>query len=228
MLNTLPKTIIDFFLAYGSLNKFPKNHQLFADGESGSQIFLIVDGHIALSKETASGKELTLRIATKNNLIGENILFSTITTYTTTAKTTELTTVLSLAKSKLEGLIQNDSETLVSCLKLLQVQSMREQSKLRDLLLHGKKGALFSTLIRLSNTYGEKVNDGLLIQKKLTNTELANLCGTSREVVNRLLQQLKKEAIISENNGLITVHNVSYLKVFCECDSCPLVICQIN
>ena len=74
------------------------------------------------------------------------------------------------------------------------MHNLKNETRFRDLLLHGKKGALLSTLIRLTNTYGVKQKDGsILIDCALTNQELANFCATSREVVNRILNDLKKK-----------------------------------
>lgn len=229
MLKQLPNIVIDIFLNHGIIHKFDKNHAIFIEGETADFIFLVQDGRVAVSKETASGKELTLRISSKNDCIGENILFTPLNSYPTSAKTIEATTVLVLPRKKLEQHLQQEPTSFAACIQWLQVQSMREQSKLRDLLLHGKKGALFSTIIRLVNTYGVQQDDGsFFIPQKFTNTELANLCGTSREVINRLLQDLKKQQIISEKSGQLTVHNLPFLKAACECDNCPDFICRIN
>lgn len=69
----------------------------------------------------------------------------------------------------------------------------RMQTKFRDLVLHGKKGALYSTLIRMTNSYGVLKENGILIDLPLTNQELANFCATSRESVNRMLNELKSK-----------------------------------
>lgn len=229
MISKLPEFLIHYFQNFGIQQKFSKNQTICTEGESAKLIYLVIEGCVTISKETASGKELTIRLASSGNCIGENIVFMPIQSYPISAKTIENTTVLSLSKEKLEQLLQQETASMISYLQWLQIQSMREQSKIRDLVLHGKKGALFSTLIRLSNTYGEKNNkQQLVIHQHLTNSDLANLCGTSREVVNRLLQDLKKENIISEKLGYITIHDLDYLKNVCECDSCPLAICQIN
>lgn len=229
MLEQLPKIIVDIFLAHGIIYKFDKNHAIFIEGETAEFIFLVQKGRVAVSKETASGKELTLRISSKNDCIGENILFTPLISYPTSAKTLEATSVLVLPRKKLEQYLQQEPTSFTACIQWLQIQSMREQSKLRDLLLHGKKGALFSTIIRLVNTYGIQQEDNtFFIPQKFTNTELANLCGTSREVINRLLQDLKKQQIISENQGQLTVHDLEFLKQACECDNCPIFICRIN
>lgn len=57
---------------------------------------------------------------------------------------------------------------------------------MRDLLTLGKKGALYSVLIRLSHTYGVHSAEGVLLNVEMTNNDLPNLCGTTREGVNRL------------------------------------------
>ena len=67
------------------------------------------------------------------------------------------------------------------------------QTKFRDLMMYGKPGALTSTLIRLSNTYGQhQADDTILINKKITHTDLSNMIGATRESVNRMLSDLRK------------------------------------
>lgn len=102
------------------------------------------------------------------------------------------------------------------------------QTKFRDLVLNGKKGALYSTLIRMTNSYGIKVKDGILIDLPLTNQELGNFCGTSRESTNRILGELKKDSIITILNGKITVKDLEYLKNEIGCENCPAVYCSIE
>ncbi|MBQ0139733.1 MAG: Crp/Fnr family transcriptional regulator [Kurthia sp.] len=229
MISQLPDSLVQYFHDFGTLQKHTKNQSICTEGEPCNSVFLVTEGCVAITKETASGKELTIRLASSGDFIGENILFTSLTSYPISAKTLENSTTLSISQAKLEIFIQQENSLLIAYTKWLQIQTMREQTKLRDLLLHGKKGALFSTLIRLSNTYGIKnENQQLMINQRFTNTELANLCGTSREVVNRLLQELKKEQIISDTHGHIIIHDLQYLKNYCECDSCPIYMCQIN
>src|SRR5690606_19192373 len=102
------------------------------------------------------------------------------------------------------------------------------QTKFRDLMMFGKPGALCSTLIRLYNTYGEMRKDGsVMIGKKLTNTELADMIGATRESVNRMLSDLKNAGAVSNENGYMVVKNIQYLKDICHCENCPVDICRI-
>ena len=96
-------------------------------------------------------------------------------------------------------------------------------------MMFGKLGALCSTLIRLSNMYGVIRQDGILIQKKFTNTEIADMIGATRESVNRMLGKLRKDGIISiEKSGKIFIKDIQYLKDEIGCEDCPIEICNIN
>ena len=77
-------------------------------------------------------------------------------------------------------------------MKIYTLHMRRQQAKYRDLLLYGKKGAFYSTLLRLANSYGVKREDGIFIDIALTNQELAEFAATSRESLNRMLSELRK------------------------------------
>lgn len=102
------------------------------------------------------------------------------------------------------------------------------QTKFRDLILNGKKGALYSTLIRMANSYGVETENGILINIDMTNQELANFCGATRESINRMLSNLRKKGVISFQNKKITIHDLQYLKDEINCENCPVSYCRID
>ena len=190
--------MVELFLQHGQTVRFERDHYIFQEGERADDIFFIKSGAIQINQQTESGKELTIRICSSGVIIGENSMFCHLQYHSTTAKATELSELLVLPKSKLEVLLTGQPSLLVDYLKWVQVENIKNQTRMRDLVLHGKKGALFSTLIRLANTYGEKRDDNLIfINFSLTNTEIANLCATSREMINRMLNDLKNHHILS-------------------------------
>ena len=221
--------MVELFLQHGKMIRFERDHTIFQEGEQADNIFLIKNGTVLINQQTESGKELTLRICSSGVIIGENSIFCHILSHSTTAKATEPSELLVLAKDKLEVIFTDQPYLLVDYLKWVQLENMKNQTRTRDIVLHGKKGALFSTLIRLANTYGEKRDaNSIFINFSLTNTEIANLCATSREMINRILNDLKKHHIISFEKGFITIHDLNFLKNEIECADCPLAICRID
>ncbi|MGG0658250.1 Crp/Fnr family transcriptional regulator [Rummeliibacillus pycnus] len=225
----LPVKIRKIFEENGSTVKVSKGSHLCLEGEPVKDIFYVVSGKVILSKETVSGKELTLRICGNNDCIGEGIIFSKTGYYPLSAKALENANIITLDKNLFEMCLSQEPDMLIECIKWLQLQNLKSQTKLRDLLLYGKKGALYSTIIRLTNTYGIfQENGDIEIDYPLTNSDLANLCATSREVINRMLNELKKSKVISFDKSIITVHNLNYLKDACECENCPASVCRID
>ncbi|MBL3643430.1 Crp/Fnr family transcriptional regulator [Peribacillus frigoritolerans] len=205
-----------------------KGRYLFQESTPASDLYYIINGKVEVSKVVPDGRELTIRISSENDLVGETVLFSQNPKYMMNAKMMEDGTVAVISKEALEEKIASDSHLAVEMMTWLSAQNRKNQAKFRDMLLHGKKGAFYSTLIRLSNSYGTEAEDGKVINLPFTNQELANFCGTSREVVNRMLAQLRKDNVISIKKGRITILDFDYLKQEIDCENCPIEICTID
>lgn len=217
------------FIEHGVYIKVDKGNHIFYEGEVANDFFYIKSGSIQIMKETENGRELTFRICGKNSIIGETTLFGPEYVHSTTAKAVLNSELYSLNRDVLEMLLTEHPSLMIEYLKWLQNENLKNQSLLRDLILHGKKGALFSTLIRLANTYGESIGENkVFINFYLTNTELANLCATSREMINRMLNELKKDGIITFDKGYITILDLEFLRNHIGCENCPIDICRID
>jgi CRP-like cAMP-binding protein len=201
---------------------------LFREGSLADEIYYIQSGKVQMSKITADGQELTLRICSKGDLIGELTLFCTSAKYMLSAKVMEDGVVSVIKRDVLEKNLLKNSKLALEFMKWMSDHFRKTQTKFRDLVLHGKKGALYSTLIRMCNSYGIMKEDGILINLQLTNQDLANFCGTSREVVNRMLSDLRKQGIISIQKGKIKIHDLKYLREEINCEDCPPEICRID
>ncbi|MGG0287016.1 Crp/Fnr family transcriptional regulator [Peribacillus butanolivorans] len=217
-----------FFDNRHQVKRIEKGCFLFQENTLASDLYYILEGKVEVSKVVPDGRELTMRICSENDLVGETVLFSQNPKYMMNAKMLEDGSVAVISKELLEEKIASDSHLAVEMMTWLSAQNRKNQAKFRDMLLHGKKGAFYSTLIRLSNSYGTEAEDGIVITLPFTNQELANFCGTSREVVNRMLSQLRKNNVVSINKGRIKILNLEYLKQEIDCENCPIEICTIE
>lgn len=205
-----------------------KGSYLFEEGMKADEFYIILSGKIQISKLTSDGKELSLRICGQNDICGELTLFTSSPTYLLNAFILEEGEVAAINRDVLEQEFFQNSALAFEFMRWMSDHFRKTQTKFRDLVLHGKKGALYSTLIRMTNSYGVKTNDGILINLPLTNQELANFCGTSRESANRLLNDLKRKKVISVHKGKITIHHLQFLKDEIGCENCPAIYCNID
>ena len=167
-----------------TVKEYKKDTYLFREGDSIKDIYLIRSGKVQIGKVTTEGRELTLRLCGPNQFVGEFTLFSIDPKYMLDAKVIDKAVCVKIQIEDLEEALSEDSKLAVAFMKWMGINHQKTQTKFRDLMLHGKKGALYSTLIRMTNSFGKPEENGILIDLTLTNQELANYCGMTREVVN--------------------------------------------
>ncbi|BBI31648.1 Crp/Fnr family transcriptional regulator [Cohnella abietis] len=210
--------------------RVPSGGFLFWEGDETEYLYYIRSGKVKLRKATADGKELILTLLQAGDFICETISGQEASPYGFTAEVTENTEIGLITRNSLNTLIQHNGDLAISLMNWMAVSQRVTQSKLRDLLLFGKPGALASTLIRLSNSYGVIESYGIRIDTKLTHSELADFIGATRESVNRMLNEFKDQGIVDFRYGKIIIRKLKALQEICQCPACPACskdVCRI-
>ncbi|RXI98269.1 Crp/Fnr family transcriptional regulator [Anaerobacillus alkaliphilus] len=224
--NELSKENQDLLLSIGLEINAKSGTFLFHEGDFPENVFLVRSGRVRLSKMTADGKEFSVHLKQKDELVGEVGLFNDMS-ISVTAEVIEDAVLVKFDRPVLEDIFRRNGEIAVAFMKWFARHTQSTQAKFRDLILCGKTGAFYSTLIRFSNSYGVKTDDGIIINVQLTNQDIASYIGTTRESINRMLNDLKKDKIISVEKGLITIKDMQFLKDYLHCGDCPVEICTI-
>ncbi|WP_449539438.1 Crp/Fnr family transcriptional regulator [Ferdinandcohnia sp. Marseille-Q9671] len=208
--------------------KVEKGASLFREGMKASELYLILSGRVRVSKGTSDGSELSLRICGQNEIVGELTLFTDDPKYLFDCRILEDSEIAVIQKEVLERKLFENTSLAFEFMKWMSDHFRKTQTKFRDLVLLGKKGALYSTLVRMTNSYGVNKENGILINLHLTNQELANFCATTRESVNRMLHELRDKHVITVSKGYITIHDLAYIKNEIQCEDCPAKYCSIE
>ncbi|MFS0824197.1 Crp/Fnr family transcriptional regulator [Bacillus sp. 1P02SD] len=208
--------------------KMEKGTYLFREGMKASELYLILSGRVRVSKGTSDGSELSLRVCSQNEIVGELTLFTDQPKYLFDCLLLEDSDIAVIQKDDLERKLFENTNLAFEFMKWMSDHFRKTQTKFRDLVLLGKKGALYSTLVRMTNSYGVRTDNGILIDLHLTNQELANFCATTRESVNRMLHELRSLGVISVTKGFITIHDLVYIKKEIQCEECPAKYCSIE
>lgn len=203
-----------------------KGSCLFWEGETANHLYFVMQGRVRTTKLFESGRTLTLYLHQKGDLIGQMDPFQD-SLHSFSAEVTEDAKVGVIQRKDLELLLWQNSDLAIEFMKWMGLMHRLTQSKLRDLMMFGKTGALCSLLIRLGNSYGKKIDGKIYIDLKMNNTEMADMIGATRESVNRMLSDLKKDEIIAYKDGHIVIQNLAYLRDVCHCENCPKEICRM-
>jgi CRP/FNR family cyclic AMP-dependent transcriptional regulator len=199
---------------------------LFWEGERVDYLYFVRKGRVKITKGTDNGTKITLYTHHAGDLFGQMDPFQD-SPNTFSAEVVEAAEFGVIQQKDLETLLWQHGDLAVEFMKWMGMMHRMTQSKFRDLMLFGKPGALCFLLIRLSNSYGVTEGNSIRINMKITNTEMAEMIGATRESVNRMLSDMRKEDKITIVNGSIVIQDLDYLRKVCQCESCPKEICRV-
>ncbi|UCZ52049.1 Crp/Fnr family transcriptional regulator [Bacillus shivajii] len=222
-LSNIGKTLLR---SIGTPIEAEKGSYLFNEGDKPKHIYLVETGKVRLSKTYTDGKTFFLQLKKKDDVIGELSLYNMLI-HQYNAEVVQEARLLRFRREEVEQLFMKHTELATKYMKWLSTENQTLLAQFRCLVFCGKEGAVFSVLIRLSNEYGKDVDNGVLINRKITNQEIANYVGTTRESINRILKRLMKNHILSVNTKYITIHSMDYLKQHLRCSHCPFEECRI-
>jgi CRP/FNR family cyclic AMP-dependent transcriptional regulator len=203
------------------------NSYLFWEGDPSEYLYYVRKGRVKLTKSNKNGTKITMYIHHAEDLFGQIDPFQE-SFQSFNAEVIEDAEFGIIQQKDLQLLLWQNSDLAIEFMKWMGMMHRMTQTKFRDLMLYGKPGALCSLLIRLSNSYGVPYGEEIMIGKKHTNTELAEMIGATRESVNRMLSDMRKNEVIEiEKNGTIRIRDMDYLRNICQCENCPKEICRV-
>lgn len=184
--------------------RYQKGRIIFVEGEPGEAIYFLKSGLIKVSKQDGEGREHTLHYVNPGDVFGEVVLFDA-GGYPATAEVVEDAEVGLVRNRDMDRvLIKNPGMTL-EMLKIMARRLRNAQQQIMELALKDTTRRLAGLLLKLSEEHGVMRDNGVLISLPLTNQELANLAGTSRETVNRILSEFRRRKAIAvvKQEGII-------------------------
>lgn len=220
--------LVQFFQKPELIQKVKAGMVLFHEKDSVENVYVLISGSVALGRVHMRGKDFILKILNNREMIVEYQLFKDNPRYQFYAKALSDCEILAIKKEQFEEFIMNDPNAMNAFVAWLSTSYLKSQMKCQDLIMNGKKGGLYSILIRLCNTYGIMTKDGILIDLPLTHQELANLTYGTREVIQRALKELREKEVITYDQQKFTIKNIRYLKEEVDCQNCPYEICGVN
>jgi CRP-like cAMP-binding protein len=159
---------------------------LFSEGDQGDRLYVIVEGKMKLGTVSNDGRENLLSILGPGDMFGELSLFDLGPRASTATAVTD-TRLLALKNDDLQQLLRNRPEVAFHLLKSLAQRLRRTASIVEDLVFSDVPGRVAKALLQLAHRFGSQNDEGIHVNHDLTQEELAQLVGASRETVNKAL-----------------------------------------
>jgi CRP/FNR family transcriptional regulator, cyclic AMP receptor protein len=165
---------------------FKRRWTVFAEGEPGDRLYIIISGKVKIGHRSPDGREHLLAIMGPPEMFGE---VSILDPGPRTATATTLTEVraVSMDHDMLRGWMADRPEVAEQLLRVLARRLRRADNKLTDQISTDVRGRVAKQLLLLAQQFGTREGDALRVVHDLTQEEIAQLVGASREATNQAL-----------------------------------------
>ena len=184
---------------------------LFNEGDSGDRLYILLTGKVKLGHTSVDGRENLLAVLGPGEVVGELTLFDP-GPRSTTATAVATTELLALEHNQLMGFIDSHPTLAKDMLRALAVRLRRTSIALADLVFSDVPGRVAKALLDLAERFGAPTEDGIHVPHDLTQEELAQLVGASRETINKSLAEFVSRGWIRLEGRAVTLIDVERLK----------------
>jgi CRP/FNR family transcriptional regulator, cyclic AMP receptor protein len=190
---------------------FPKGAVLFGEGQSPRGIFMICSGRVKLTTCSIDGKALITRIAEGGEVLGLSAAVSG-RPYMVTAETLIPCQVNFIKRDDFLGFLKENGAASLRVAEHLSNNYDHAFEQVRSLgLSHSAAEKLAKLMLEWCVKTGKETVAGISLKLTLTHEEVAQIIGSSRETVTRLLADFKRKQLISIKGSTLMIRDKASL-----------------
>jgi CRP/FNR family transcriptional regulator len=191
-----------------------KKEVIFSEGDPSEWFYIVTEGKVKITKLSQDGKELILEVIHPMDFFGGLAVIRGFP-YPANAIAMEETKLLKISRSHLMRVLDR-FPNLMYCMAQQVGDRMKESHEtLKNIALERVEARIASLLLKLSDKTGKKMDEGTVIDMKLTKQDIAEMVGTTVETSIRTMSKFKKMGIVGEKEGKIVIKNLEKLKALC-------------
>lgn len=201
------------FEAIKFTTSYPENAILFVEGQMPRGVFVVCQGRVKLSTSSSEGKTLILRIARPGEVLGLSAAISGAP-FEVTAETLHPCQVNFIGRDDFLRFIREHGEAGVRAVQSISTSYSAACDQLRTLGLAGSAPEKLARLLLDWSTQGEASSQGTRVKLGLTHEEIAQLIGTSRETVTRILGDFRVRHLANLRGSTLVIQDKEGLESY--------------
>jgi CRP/FNR family cyclic AMP-dependent transcriptional regulator len=212
VLRDLPVEQQEFLNRYVQIKSFPKSTFVYNPGEEADWVYFVIEGVVKTGTINEDGKEVIKNILYPGEMFGELGLSGMIERPDFASSLKAAVEVLRIPVEILKELIKRNPEVGLRMIEKLGARITRSEKRLEQLVFDDARTRIISFLHEQAAKNGMKFGDETLVRHGFTHQDMANITGTSRQLVTIVLNELKKENLINFDRSSILIRDLDQLK----------------
>lgn len=212
VLKDLPADQQEFLNRYVQVKTFPRSTFIYNPGEMADWVYFVTEGVVKTGTISEGGKEVIKNILYPGEMFGELGLSGLEERPDFASSLKGEVEILRLPVKILRELINRNPEVGLRMIEKLGERITRSEKRLERLVFDDARTRIIDFLHEQAQKNGKKFADETLIRHGFTHQDMANITGTSRQLVTIVLNQLKKENLINFDRSSILIRDLDQLK----------------
>ncbi|GAC1460084.1 MAG: hypothetical protein PVSMB4_19130 [Ktedonobacterales bacterium] len=184
---------------------------IFHRGDPGQVLYVIRDGKVKICLTSPDGQEVALAVLGAGECFGELALLDG-QPRSAAAVAIEPVEAYTLMRSDFIAAVNRHPRIAIQVMNVLSHRLRQTDEMIEDLLFRDIYGRVAKKLLELSETHGVRTPEGIRIELRLTQAELAAMVGASRESVNKVMGYLTQKQYIITDKHRTTVTRLAELR----------------
>ena len=211
ILRPLDRPALEGLLAYAQVKPLRARGRLFAAGDAGSALYLVLSGWVKLTRAGPNGRDIVLDLAGPGSLFGELAVLCGLPR-AADAVALSTTRVLAIDGRAVIAALRAHQDALLAIVRLLGERLARTTAQMEDTLFLPAEPRLARALLRLAALDPRPAKNGLVIDLGLSQSDLGELTGLARESINKLLATWRDQRWISLADRTLTLIDLPALR----------------
>jgi len=195
---------LDTLTSVTTTRRLAAREELFHKGDPAAQVYVVASGRLKVATTSTRGDDVTFNLLGEGEVVGELPLL-TGGRRTGTVSALEPSELLVLERRDFLRFLREQPEAASALLVVLAERLVRISEFVEDTIFLKLPARLAKKLLHLAESYGEEGQDGTLLQLRLSQGELADLVGASRESINKQIRAWTEEGVVRMERGSITI-----------------------
>jgi CRP/FNR family transcriptional regulator, cyclic AMP receptor protein len=189
----------------------PKYSYIYLPDELSNNVFFLVKGTIKIGTHSSDGREVIKAILHPTALFGELGLVGEEKRQDFARTMNEEVKLCILKVSDFKNLMQSNHKLCLKVISLIGSRLRRAENRLESLIFKDARTRIIEFLKDSAEKRGRRVGYEMLLKHSLTQQDIANLTGTSRQTVTSVLNELRKSDLIYFNRRSILIRDMAKL-----------------
>ena len=194
----------------GNLNKYRKHETIFFPESPYRFVYMLNRGKVKVYRISKRGKETIIRILQPYDIFGEYAVLGDCQSRESVQAMEECELLL-IQRNDFLQMLSTDSELLTKFNRMLLERNYDLETYLADLSFRDVHVRMIKKLVELAQKFGRPGKEGLIIDLKITQYELGNLIGATRETTSTVLNGFKRDGLINIDGRKITINDLDAL-----------------